>query len=118
MERSVSNKLSPADNVKRAWIWLALVTVGSIAGQLVGHLISWAFGQVEGMPFAGPMWQKLLIVIPSSLLIVIPGTVAAFYGSRVVREGNRIGYVHIIIGGLYSLFMLVVSVLTTFGVGQ
>lgn len=105
-------------NLRRAWIWLVLVPVGSLVGQLLGHLLASALGVPESTPFQGSMWQKLLITVPTALLTVIPGFVAAFYGNKVVKEGNKIGYLHLYLGGLYSLFMLVVSVLTFAGVGQ
>lgn len=118
MKPNVPSESNLSNCLKNAWIWLALIPVGSIAGQIVGLLISWAFGQPEQTPFVGPLWQKLLIVVPSTILIITPGFVSASYGLKVVKEGKKIGYLHVYLGGILGIGMLAISVLTFFGVGQ
>jgi hypothetical protein len=99
---------------RRAWIWFGLIFVGEIFGQIVGHIIALAFGNVENDVFAGPFWQKLVILIPSSFLMIAPCVMTARIGRRLVKSGEQLGWFHLIVGTISSLVLISASIIGLF----
>ncbi len=76
------------------------------------------FGLQEGQKFNGAIWQLLLISIPTTIVICTPGLMAAKYGRAAVDEGDKGGRIPLYLGIGFSIFFLLVAVLTSFGIGQ
>jgi len=104
--------------IRRAWIWLLLIPVGGILGQLVGHLVAWLVGQKEEGPLTVSWWKVLLIVTPATILTVAPAYVSARMGFQIKKEEKKIGWLFILVGGLICVTFLAITILTSAGVGQ
>lgn len=103
---------------KRAVVWLVLMPVGVILSQLIGLAIATGFGLQEGQKFNGAVWQLLLILIPTTIVICAPGLMAAKYGKAAVDEGDKGGRIFFYLGIGFSIFFLLIAILTSFGIGQ
>jgi hypothetical protein len=114
----MKDSLAVEGAIRSAWIWLVLVPVGSVLGQLAGHLIALAFGQAESGPLTMSWWQVVIVVIPTTLLTVVPAYMSARLGVRIKDSGRKLGWFFALVGGFICFVSVAISFLTSFGVGQ
>jgi ABC-type glycerol-3-phosphate transport system permease component len=114
----MKDSLAVEGAIRSAWIWLVLVPVGSVLGQLAGHLIALAFGQAESGPLTMSWWQVVIVVIPTTLLTVVPAYMSARLGVRIKNSGRKLGWFFALVGGFICFASVAISFLTSFGVGQ
>jgi len=96
--------------LKWAWIFVALIPVAFVVALVVGEGLLDTLGYPGGEPNdLPPMGVTLLVGVPLTLLTILPGAFAAYFGWRARQTGDNRGTAPAAIGAISVLYMLFAS---------
>lgn len=84
--------------VRWAWICVILIPVGIVLAFVIGETLPGLLGYGWTHEGALPIGPMLLVAIPTQLLFVVPGLLAAWFGFRARAHGDTRGLAPAVIG--------------------
>lgn len=99
-----------------AWFHLALVPIGMILSQLVGHFVAVLLGIPEEGILAGPLGIRILMSFISVVFPCLPAVLGLMSSVGILRQGARWGLIPLSLNAVALLFFLLVGVLAGMGI--
>ena len=91
-------------DLNRAWIAVILLPLFFLLAFGSGYIVSWWLMGDASETTSPTLWQAVLIVVPTLVIMLLPCVAAVRYGHRVVRAGRAVGWVPTVIGGAVALW--------------
>lgn len=92
--------------LRRAWVAVALIPVAFVVAMVGGEGLIGVLGYPSGGDQDPPLWVKLAVGLPFTLLIIAPAVSAVVFGRRArVAGAGRPAVAAIIVGGLVAAYM-------------
>lgn len=102
---------SAARSLRVAWIGAVLVVPAIVLAVFVGDGLLTLQGYESGSEERVPLGPVLLAAIPATLIVLLPASVAVWFGLRARRGGNRRGWLPALVGGVVGIGFLTTNVL-------
>ncbi|MGY6024674.1 hypothetical protein [Streptomyces spinosirectus] len=112
--RSGYGRLAPGSakarrDVRRAWLWLALLLPAFVLTVLLGDWLLGLQGYADGDE-AVPLSATLVAGGLALLVLITPGIAALLYGLRARRRGAPAGLTPALVGGVTAFALVVLNV--------
>ncbi|MFI6565890.1 hypothetical protein [Streptomyces sp. NPDC050534] len=112
--RSGYGRLAPGSakarrDVRRAWLWLALLLPAFVLTVLFGDWLLSLQGYADGDETV-PLTATLLAGGLALLVLITPGVAALLYGLRARRRGAPAGLTPALVGGVTAFALVVLNV--------
>lgn len=97
--------------LRAAWISVALIPVGFVAGMLVGEGLLSMQGYESGAESLPPIGVVLVAAVPAMLILVAPAVAAIVFGFAARKLGSRNGVTPAAIGIVAAAYAVLANVL-------
>lgn len=110
LEQEERREAAVRSDLNLAWIAVLLIPLFFLLAFGAGYLVSWWLVGDATDTSALAAWQVVLIVVPATVILLVPCVAAFVLGRRAARAGRPVGWVPAVTGAVVGVAWTVLNV--------